>query len=68
MKSLRSFLFFCSLAACLFDLNFGRVFAQEQKPQIVTNAVKTEEASTESKSVVLPKVTEKPANVSAGSF
>ncbi len=68
MKPTRSFLFFCSLSTCLLGLNFERVFAQEQKPRVVTNAVKTEETSTAVKTEPSPKSAEKPDEKSVVSF
>ncbi len=59
MKPLRSFLFSCLLFSCLAGLNFERVFAQEQKPEIATNTVKTEESSVEPKNESPLKIVEK---------
>jgi hypothetical protein len=42
MKLLRSFLFSCSLFACLFGLNLEQASAQEATPQIAVNTVKTD--------------------------
>ncbi len=68
MKFLRSSLFFCSLFACLFGLNFERTFAQEQKPQIVTNTVKKEENATEPKDQIPPKTFEKIVDFSSSNY
>ncbi len=68
MKFLRSFLFFCSLFVCLFGLNIERTFAQEQKPQIATNTVKTEENPVEPKKGSSLKIIEKTMDSSSGNF
>jgi outer membrane protein TolC len=68
MKSLRSLLFICSLFACLLGLNSERAFAQEQKPQIATNTVKTEESSTEPKNESSLKIIEKTINSSSSNY
>ncbi len=68
MKLLRSFLFFCSLFACLLGSSFERTFAQEQKPQIAANTVKTEENSPEPKNESSLKITEKTLDSSSGNF
>jgi HAE1 family hydrophobic/amphiphilic exporter-1 len=69
MKPLRSFLYFCSLFACLLTLNFEQVFAQEPTPQIANNvAVKAEEKSTESKNESPLKIIEKTADFASSNF
>ncbi len=68
MKLLRSFLFFCSFFACLLGSSFERTFAQEQKPQIAANTVKTEENSPEPKNESSLKITEKTLDSSSGNF
>ena len=68
MKLLRSFLFSCSLLACLLGLNFEEVFAQETTPQIAVNTVKTDEKATEPKDEISPKAVEKTADISLINF
>ncbi len=68
MKLLRSFLFFCSLFACLFGLNFERAYAQEATPQIAANTVKTDEKVPEPKDEISPKVAEKSVDFSLSNF
>ena len=68
MKLLRSFLFFCSLFACLLGLNFERTFAQEPTPQVAANTVKTEENLIEPKNESPLKIIEKTIDFSSGSF
>ncbi len=68
MNFLRSLLFFCSLFACLLGSSFERTFAQEQKPQIAANTVKTEENSPEPKNESSLKITEKTLDSSSGNF
>lgn len=68
MKLLPSFLYFCTLSACLFGLNFERVFAQEQKPEIAVNTVKTEENSTAPKNESPLKIIEKTIDSSSVGF
>jgi HAE1 family hydrophobic/amphiphilic exporter-1 len=68
MKLLRSFLFFCSLFACLLGLNVERTFAQEPTPQVAANTVKTEENSIEPKNESPLKIIEKTIDFSTGSF
>ncbi|HXH70172.1 MAG TPA: hypothetical protein VNI60_07575, partial [Pyrinomonadaceae bacterium] len=68
MKFLRISLFSCSLFACLLGLNIEPAFAQEQKPQIATNTVKTEETSLEPRNESPLKITEKSIDSSSGDF
>jgi outer membrane protein len=68
MKLLRSFLFSCSLFACLFGLNFEPVQAQEATPQIAVNTIKTDEKATEPKIEISPKPDEKKADISLSNF
>ena len=68
MKLLRSFLFFCSLFACLLGLNSEWAFAQEPTPQIATNTVKPEENSTEPKAEISPKIVEKTVDFSTANY
>jgi HAE1 family hydrophobic/amphiphilic exporter-1 len=68
MKLLRSFLFSCSLFACLLGLNFEQAYAQEATPQIAVNTVKTDEKTTEPKDEISPKAIEKTAGNSLSNF
>lgn len=68
MKLLHRFLFFCWLSACLLGLSFNPALAQEQKPQIAENTIKTAENSIEPKNETSLKIAEKTANSSTGSY
>jgi HAE1 family hydrophobic/amphiphilic exporter-1 len=68
MKLLRSFLFSCSLFACLFGLNFEQAYAQEATPQIAVNTVKSDEKAPEPKDEASPKAIEKAADISLSNF
>ena len=67
MKQLRSLLISCSLLACLFGLNFERVEAQEEKPLVAANTVKTEEDLSAPKNESPLKIIEKSIDFSTGS-
>ena len=68
MKLLRNFLFCCSLFACLLGLNFQRVFAQDQKPQIPAGTIKTEENAPKPETRTTPKTVDNTTNFLTRSF